>query len=69
MILTRKSHDCAGTTFVQGDSAGGSKLVEQTLQRLAVDIFQIISQVQFRYQNAVDPKGRNTRLLLILANV
>ena len=32
MILTRKSHNCAGTTFVQGDSAGGSKLSEQTLQ-------------------------------------
>ena len=31
MILTRKSHNCAGTAFVQGDSAGGSKLVEQTL--------------------------------------
>ena len=31
MILTRKSHNCAGTAFVQGDSAGGSKLIEQTL--------------------------------------
>ena len=32
MILRRKSHNCAGTAFVQGDSAGGSKLTEQTLQ-------------------------------------
>ena len=32
MILTRKSHNCAGTAFVQGDSAGGSKLIEQTIQ-------------------------------------
>ena len=31
MILTRKSHNCAGTAFVQGNSAGGSKLIEQTL--------------------------------------
>ena len=30
MILTRKSHNCAGIAFVQGDSAGGSKLTEQT---------------------------------------
>ena len=30
-ILTRKSHNHAGTAFVQGDSAGGSKLIEQTL--------------------------------------
>ena len=30
MILTKKSHNCAGTAFVQGDSEGGSKLSEQT---------------------------------------
>ena len=34
MILTRKSHNCAGTAFVQGDSAGGSKLIEQTMRFL-----------------------------------
>ena len=32
LILTRKSHNCAGIAFIQGDSAGGSKLIEQTLQ-------------------------------------
>ena len=31
VIFTRKSHNCAGTAFVQGDSACGSKLTEQTL--------------------------------------
>ena len=31
LILTRKSHNCAGIAFIQGDSAGGSKLSEQTL--------------------------------------
>ena len=31
MILKRKSHNCAGTAFVQGDSADRSKLIEQTL--------------------------------------
>ena len=30
-ISTRKSHSCAGTAFVQGNSTGGSKLIEQTL--------------------------------------
>ena len=32
VIFTRKSHDCAGTEFVQEDSAGGSKLIEQALR-------------------------------------
>ena len=32
VIFTRKSHNCAGTAFVQGDSVGGSKLTEQTLK-------------------------------------
>ena len=32
VILRRKSHKCTETAFVQGDSAGGSKLTEQTLQ-------------------------------------
>ena len=31
LTLTRKSHNCSGIAFIQGDSAGGSKLVEQTL--------------------------------------
>ena len=31
LILTRKSHNCAGISFIQGDSAGGSKLIEQTV--------------------------------------
>ena len=35
VIFTRKSHNCAGTAFVQGDSAGGSKLTEQTLNQYA----------------------------------
>ena len=34
-MLTRKSYDCAGTAFVQGDSAGGSKLIEQALSQLS----------------------------------
>ena len=31
VIFTRKSHNCAGTAFVHGDSVGGSKLTEQNL--------------------------------------
>ena len=32
LILTRKSHNCAGIAFIQGDPAGGSKLIEQILE-------------------------------------
>ena len=35
LILTRKNHNCSGIAFIQGDSAGGSKLIEQTLHRAA----------------------------------
>ena len=31
VILTRTSHNCTGIAFIRGDSAGGSKLIEQTL--------------------------------------
>ena len=41
MILTRKSDNCAGTAFVQGDSAGGSKLTERTLYSLRFDSVEI----------------------------
>ena len=33
VILTRKKHNCTGTAFIQGDSEGGSKLIEQTSHR------------------------------------
>ena len=31
LILTWKSHNCSGIAFIQEDSAGGSKLIKQTL--------------------------------------
>ena len=31
LILTRKSHNCSGIASIQGNSAGGSKLIEQTI--------------------------------------
>ena len=31
LVMTRKSHNCSGIAFIQGDSAGGSKLIEQTI--------------------------------------
>ena len=34
LILTRKSHNCSGIAFIQGDSEGGSKLIEQTITSL-----------------------------------
>ena len=41
--LTRESHNCAGIGFIQGDSAGGSKLVEQTLSiSIVLSDFNII---------------------------
>ena len=58
LILTRKSHNCSGIVFIQGESAGGSKLIEQTIR----DISEFISsnrfslqQMQCQYHN-----GRNT---------
>ena len=41
-ILTRKSHNCVGIAFIQGDSVGGSKLIEQTLKYEA-HIFKLAS--------------------------
>ena len=35
LSLTKKSHNCAGIAFIRGDSAGGSKLTEQTLPKIA----------------------------------
>ena len=35
LILTRKSHNCSRIAFIQGDSVGGSKLIEQTLLSLS----------------------------------
>ena len=37
--MTRKSHNCAGNAFVQGDSAGGSKLIEQILTIRTYNIY------------------------------
>ena len=36
VILTTKSRNFTETAFVQGDSAGGSKLIEQTLPYWAI---------------------------------
>ena len=41
VILTRKSHNCAGTAFVQGDSAGGSKFIEQTFNWRVSALFSL----------------------------
>ena len=38
VIFTGKSHNFAGTAFVQGDSVGGSKLTEQTLLKCKIFI-------------------------------
>ena len=38
LILTRKSDNCPGIAFIQGDSAGGSKLIEQTLHKSQTSI-------------------------------
>ena len=47
VILTKKSHNCAGTAFVQGDSAGGSKLIEQTLRAAVILVYQEMVHVVF----------------------
>ena len=33
LILERNSHNCTGIAFIEGDSAGGSKVIEQTLPK------------------------------------
>ena len=47
VIFARKSHNCAGIAFVQGDSAGGSKLTEQTIQDFA-DVINFCHLLQRR---------------------
>ena len=48
MSLTRKSHNCAGTVFVQGDSAGGSKLTEQTLTAAVTAKLRLRERIEVR---------------------
>ena len=49
LILTRKSHNCSGIAFIQGDSADGSKLIEQTLMTfLGLHNSHITSQIVCR---------------------
>ena len=36
----KERHNCAGIAFIQGDSAGSSKLIEQTL---GVDHFYLVA--------------------------
>ena len=50
VIFTRKSHNYAGTAFVQGDSAGGSKLTEQTLA-ICLTIFNNSIKVSSQSRN------------------
>ena len=53
LILTRKSHNCSGIAFIQGDSAGGSKLIEQTLLMVEKSFY-----VKFKCQHkSADKKG------------
>ena len=52
VIFTRKSHECAGTAFVQGDPAGGSKLIEQTLLTPHC-IARGLSQLMAYFENAL----------------
>ena len=51
MILTRKSHNCAGIEFIQGDSAGGSKLIEQKI--LVLTIVTVVQFCKLRYKMLV----------------
>ena len=43
LILTRKSHNCSGIAFIQGDSAGGSKLIEQTIKSVQLALSHLQS--------------------------
>ena len=54
VILTRNSHNCAGTAFVQGDSASGSKFIEQTLRCLTTE--------KKGKSDKIEPKGKGLLL-------
>ena len=63
LIVTRKSHNCSGIAFIQGDSAGGSKLIEQTLNtvRFAASQFNKINRpVFFWFQTVCSCKTQAT---------
>ena len=70
------SHNCAGTAFVQGDSSGGSKLIEQTLQvghlddqktRLWFDTFELCESDTFEFLfNIISILSLNRRIWLLL---
>ena len=64
MILTRKSHNCAGTAFVQGDSGGGSKLIEQTLREISFKGFFLLFFLFFDWLKSNHPKSRIERAFL-----
>ena len=49
MILTRRNHNCPGIAFIQKDSAGGSKLIEQTLIATLLQSFVIFSVQVFPF--------------------
>ena len=50
VVLTRKSHNCTGTTFIQGDTRGGLKLIEQTLQLFTISV-AFFKAVHFDYSS------------------
>ena len=55
LILTRKGYSCTGIAFIQGDSAGGSKLIEQTL--MAGGIFDNSWQAKCTLSNCQYSRG------------
>ena len=61
LILTRKSHNCSGIAFIQGDSEGGSKLIEQILPDHVIFmgvkvIVKIINSIFSCFQHHLVPK-------------
>ena len=66
LILTRKNHNCAEIAFIQGDSAGSSKLIEQTLHTLREDQpLRLLLNLLFYHFNRSEPNYKSQRIKLL----
>ena len=66
-MLTKKSHNRAGIASIQGDSAGGSKLIKQTLYKLKHELgFSIMVCHKGTFIKMSDVKFYSMAMLVIL---
>ena len=54
LILIRKSHNCSGIEFIRGDTAGGLKLIEQTLNTFTQNPLESFSDVSESHKTSAN---------------